>query len=71
MYWTAIILIVSAILLWDFIQKKRVRNHFRKHGIPGPKLTLPLIGDVLTTMGTDPTNRSINMCGSEAFNNLL
>ncbi|KAL9885289.1 cytochrome P450 4d2-like isoform 1-T1 [Glossina fuscipes fuscipes] len=56
MYWIAIILILLTILLWDFVHKKRVRNHFRKHGIQGPTLTLPLIGDVLTTMDIDPTN---------------
>uniref|UniRef100_A0A1A9ZLJ0 Cytochrome P450 n=1 Tax=Glossina pallidipes TaxID=7398 RepID=A0A1A9ZLJ0_GLOPL len=56
MYWTVVILILLTILLCDFIYKKRVRTHFRKHGIPGPRLTLPLIGDVLMTMGTDPTN---------------
>ncbi|KAL9878067.1 cytochrome P450 4d2-like isoform 1-T1 [Glossina fuscipes fuscipes] len=56
MYWTAIIVITLTILLGDFVRKRRISSYFRKHGIPGPKISLPLIGDILVTLGNDPKN---------------
>uniref|UniRef100_A0A1A9W2A4 Uncharacterized protein n=1 Tax=Glossina brevipalpis TaxID=37001 RepID=A0A1A9W2A4_9MUSC len=53
MYWSAIILIILTILLLDFVRKQRIIFYFRKHGIRGPNITLPLLGDVLQGVNSD------------------
>uniref|UniRef100_A0A1A9W297 Cytochrome P450 n=1 Tax=Glossina brevipalpis TaxID=37001 RepID=A0A1A9W297_9MUSC len=56
MFWTAIILITLTILFWDFVKKQRVVTYFHKHGLAGPSISLPLIGDVFVTLSADPKN---------------
>ncbi|XP_065366486.1 cytochrome P450 4d2-like [Calliphora vicina] len=49
------ILIVCA-LIWDYLLKRRRYRILKMSGIAGPSYTLPLIGDVIETIGNDTLN---------------
>ncbi|KAI8115355.1 putative cytochrome P450 4d14 [Lucilia cuprina] len=44
------------ILIWDYLSKRRRYRIFSESRIPGPSYTLPIIGDVIVTIGNDTLN---------------